>query len=129
MQKLEKWTDTLHQASRRAENLILSGSQVEERAMKVARIFEIAKRAIEANSMHGQGTGKSSESWIESMVQQHFPDAWNHLSSCISGPNGAEWKSLLDLVQGLLRYNSEHRLTAMQAQQHPCIYLPPAQGK
>jgi len=131
MQKLEKWTDTLHQASRRAENLILSGSQVEERAMKVARISKskVVKRAIEANSMHGQGTGKSSESWIESMVQQHFPDAWNHLSSCISGPNGAEWKSLLDLVQGLLRYNSEHRLTAMQAQQHPCIYLPPAQGK
>jgi serine/threonine protein kinase len=140
----ESWTNTLHQASSIAEERLVSALLAKTKAKKVATLpkSKVAERAIAAlNStgslMHGQAAEesresaeKSRESWIESMVEQHYPkEIWQSLSSCITGQNGAEWKLLLDLLQGLLRYSAENRLTAKQAQLHPCISGPKHMGR
>ena len=118
-QESESWAKKLHEASRIAQLRLDSADRAARSAERVHALpkSKIALRAFAALenkqpcSMHGQAAEKSRESWIAVMFEQPCPV-------------GPEWKSLLDLLEGFLRYSAEGRLTAKQAQQHPFISRP-----
>lgn len=64
-------------------------------------------------------------SWIVKMVREKYSgDSWPLLSDRMSGHEKCAWMSLPDLLEGLLRYSSEHRLTANRALEHRFFSAP-----
>jgi len=104
------WADYLRQNSRRGEGLrvVQQGPAAAGRGVQ----------AVLTACVDAEDRGF----WIATMVHKRYQgDRWPVLLQHMSGGNASCWRSLLDLQQGLLKYNSHHRLTAEQALQHDFI--------
>ena len=65
---------------------------------------------------------RDNGSWIAKMVSEKYPsDSWPLLDGRMLGQETSAWTSLLGLLEGLLQYTSEHRLTADRALKH-CFF-------
>jgi serine/threonine protein kinase len=78
-----------------------------------------------ANSLSGVLDARDRGSWIAKIVREkNQHDSWPLLDGRLSGQEKSAWASLLDLLEGLLRYTSEHRLTADRALRHRFFSAP-----
>jgi len=78
-----------------------------------------------AYSLSGVLDARDRGSWIAKIVREkNQHDSWPLLDGRLSGQEKSAWASLLDLLEGLLRYTSEHRLTADRALRHRFFSAP-----
>ena len=103
-QRLE-WAEGLH-----------SFSKIAEKQLKIAESPPASKRAACAQAALQDDRDRGS--WIAKMVREKDKDSWLLLEGCMLGREKVAWMSLLNLLEGLLRYTSEHRLTADSALKH-----------
>jgi len=106
----ELWAQRLRKASESGEKMLC----VQQAPAAAGRGGQaVLKSCVNADD-HGH--------WIATMVRTRYPsDRWPVLFKHMTEGNASRWKSLLGLQQGLLRYKSDHRLTAEQALQHDFI--------
>jgi len=112
----EDWAQGLRIASDNAEKwLRLSNRDVDT--------LGASRRGVQ--SLLGVLDPRDCGSWIVRMVREKYSgDSWPLLSDRMSGHEKGAWMSLLDLLEGLLRYSSEHRLTANRALEHRFFSAP-----
>jgi serine/threonine protein kinase len=110
----QRWAERIRKASERAEKWICFAAGQQRHCSKRG-----------ADSLSGLLDARDNGSWIAQMVRQCYPsDSWPLLDGRMSGQEKSAWKSLLDLLEGLLRYNSDHRLTADRALKHGFFSAP-----
>ena len=101
------WADGIRKASENAEKRM---------SLDADELRQASKRS--SAWLRGLQDDRDNGSWIAKMVREKYlSDSWPLLDGRMSQEASA-WTSLLGLLEGLLRYTSEHRLTADRALKH-----------
>ena len=104
----KQWADGIRKASENADKrMSLDEDESRQSSKRSAALFR------------GLQDARDNGSWIAKMVREKYPsDSWPLLDGRMSRQEASAWTSLLGLLEGLLRYTSEHRLTADRALKH-----------
>ena len=110
----QEWADGIRKASESAHKQMTldahESRQSSRRSLLMIRVLQDAR---------------DKRSWIAKMVREKYPsDSWPLLDARMSGQETSAWISLLGLLEGLLQYNSELRLTADRALNHSFFSAP-----
>ena len=110
----QEWADGIRKASESAHKQMTLDAHESRQSSKRSLLM-----------IRGLQDARDKRSWIAKMVREKYPsDSWPLLDARMSGQETSAWISLLGLLEGLLQYNSELRLTADLALNHSFFSAP-----